>query len=259
MKCKICNTENRDTAKFCNECGAKLEPQLKACSNEDCPDYGNAILPPEAKFCPRCGKPIEGAREGSNNSIQGHEYVDLGLPSGLKWATCNVGANVPHEYGGYYAWGEVETKREYTAENCKTIDCIEIRKGFFKKRIETEYIDKRENFKDTARVNWGGSWRMPTRVEIAELVNYCTWTWTTQNGVNGMRVTGPNGNSIFLPAAGYCSGSSRNLVGEYGYYWSSTPYESNTRSAYNLYFLSGYRNVDWLSRHIGLTVRPVSE
>ena len=108
------------------------------------------------------------------NSIQGHEYVDLGLPSGLKWATCNVGANAPHEYGDYYAWGEVETKREYTAENCKTIDRIEVRKGFFKRRIETEYIDKRENFKDTARVNWGGSWRMPTRVEIAELVKDCT-------------------------------------------------------------------------------------
>ena len=74
------------------------------------------------------------------NSIQGHEYVDLGLPSGLKWATCNVGANAPHEYGNYYAWGEVETKREYTAENCKTIDCIEVRKGFFKRRIENDTI-----------------------------------------------------------------------------------------------------------------------
>ncbi|MBQ8045931.1 MAG: DUF1566 domain-containing protein [Bacteroidales bacterium] len=188
------------------------------------------------------------------NSIQGHEYVDLGLPSGLKWATCNVGANAPHEYGGYYAWGEVETKREYTYENCKTIDCIEVRKGFLKKRI----IDKRENFKDTARVNWGGSWRMPTKAEIQELVNNCTWTWTTQNGVNGMRVTGPNGNSIFLPAAGDCGGSSHYDDGEYGYYWSSTPYESNTRYAYILYFgYSGYRSVDWLDRSDGHTVRPV--
>ncbi len=193
------------------------------------------------------------------NSIQGHEYVDLGLPSGLKWATCNVGANAPHEYGNYYAWGEVETKREYTDENCKTIDCIEVRKGFFKKRIETEYIDKRENFKDTARVNWGGSWRMPTKAEILELVNNCTWTWTTQRGVNGYKVTGPNGNSIFLPAAGYCIGSSRDDVGEYGNYWFSTPYESFTGYAYRLFFGSGYHDVDWGYRNFGRTVRPVSE
>ena len=192
------------------------------------------------------------------NSIQGHEYVDLGLPSGLKWATCNVGANAPHEYGGYYAWGEVETKREYTDENCKTIDCIEVRKGFFKKRIETEYIDKKENFKDTARVNWGGSWRMPTRAEMVELLDSCTWTWTTQNGVNGMRVTGPNGNSIFLPAAGYCDGSSRYNVGD-GTYWSSTPYESGTHSACDLDFFSGNHSVSGLNRHYGLTVRPVSD
>ena len=191
--------------------------------------------------------------------INGHEYVDLGLPSGLKWATCNVGANAPHEYGGYYAWGEVETKREYTDENCKTIDCIEVRKGFFKKRIETEYIDKKENFKDTARVNWGGSWRMPTEAEIQELVNNCTWTWITQNGVNGMRVTGPNGNSIFLPAAGYCYGSSRYHVGEYGDYWSSTPLESRTINAYGLYFVSGCHDVYWDYRYDGRTVRPVSE
>ena len=193
------------------------------------------------------------------NSIQGHEYVDLGLPSGLKWATCNVGANAPHEYGNYYAWGEVETKREYTYENCKTIDCIEVRKGFFKKRIETEYIDKRENFKDTARVNWGGSWRMPTKAEMEELKNRCTWTWTSQSGVNGYKVTGPNGNSIFLSAAGYCLGSSRDNVGEDGFYWSSSPYESNTDYAYDLNFNSGFHDVDWYNRNRGRTVRPVSE
>ena len=195
----------------------------------------------------------------ANQMINGHEYVDLGLPSGLKWATCNVGANAPHEYGGYYVWGEVETKREYTVENCKTIDCIEVRKGFFKKRIETEYIDKRENFKDTARVNWGGSWRMPTEAEIQELVNNCTWTWTTQNGVNGMRVTGPNGNSIFLPAAGNCCGSSRYYVGEEGLYWSSTSDESNTYYAYFLYFYSGNHRVILSGRRRGNMVRPVSE
>ena len=182
--------------------------------------------------------------------INGHEYVDLGLS--VKWATCNVGANAPHEYGDYFAWGETATKREYTEENCKT---IEIRKRLFVDKT----IDKRENFKDTARANWGGSWRMPTKAEMEELKNRCTWTWTSQSGVKGYKVTGPNGNSIFLPTAGYCGGSSRNSVGEYGGYWSSTPYESDTDNAYRLYFYSGYRNVHWLSRYFGRTVRPVSE
>ena len=182
--------------------------------------------------------------------INGHEYVDLGLPSGLKWATCNVGANASHEYGDYYAWGEAETKSEYTEENCKT---IEIRKRLFGDKT----IDKRENFKDTARANWGGTWRLPTKWESEELKDKCTWKWTTQSGVNGYKVTGPNGNSIFLPTAGY--GSSRYRVGEYGRYWSSSPYESNPSLAYYLYFEGGYLDVYWCCRYYGHTVRPVSD
>ena len=112
---------------------------------------------------------------------------------------------------------------------------------------------------DAARANWGGTWRMPTKAEMEELENNCTWTWTTQNGVNGCRVTGPNGNSIFLPAAGYCYGSSRYYVGENGRYWSSTPYASTDDLAYSLYFYSGYHNVNWYYRNYGLTVRPVSD
>ena len=190
-------------------------------------------------------------------TIQGHEYVDLGLS--VKWATCNVGANAPHEYGDYFAWGETETKRKYIAENCKTIECIKVRKGFLKLRIETRCIDKRENFKDTARSNWGGSWRLPTRREMEELVNKCTWTWTTQSGVNGYKVTGPNGNSIFLPAAGYCDGSSRDNVGGHGYYWNSTPDGSRTYEASDLSFFRGRRWMSESSRDYGHTVRPVSE
>ena len=188
--------------------------------------------------------------------INGHEYVDLGLS--VKWATCNVGASQPHECGDYFAWGETETKEEYYLdENCKTIECIKVKKGFFIKRIETEYIDKRENFKDTARANWGGSWRLPTQDELEELKDKCTWKWTTQSGVGGMRVTGPNGNSIFLPAAGYCN-EVENIedLDINGYYWSSTPDEDTPYCAYSLNL---DLSVDWGIRSDGRTVRPVSE
>ena len=157
-----------------------------------------------------------------------------------------MGANAPHECGNYYAWGETTTKSEYTEDNSRT----------YGKNMSD--ISGNGTY-DAARANWGGSWRMPTKAEMEELVNKCTWTWTSQSGVTGYKVTGPNGNSIFLPAAGCCYGSSRNNVGERGYYWSSTPNKSNTYDAYRLYFYSGYRNVDWNLRYFGRTVRPVSE
>ena len=177
--------------------------------------------------------------------INGHKYVDLGLS--VKWATCNVGASQPHEYGDYYAWGETSTKSSYTTDNSKT----------YKKRRMGD-ISGNASY-DAARANWGGSWRLPTKREMEELVNKCTWTWTSQSGVNGYKVTGPNGNSIFLPAAGYCYGTSRNRVGEYGNYWSSTPYEGNDYYAYYLFFSSGGHRVDWSGRYSGRTVRPVSD
>ena len=138
------------------------------------------------------------------------EWVDLALPSGLKWATCNLGATTPEEYGDYFAWGETEPKSGYTADNSAT----------YKKAIGDISGDLRY---DAARKNWGNSWRIPTEAEFSELISNCTWTWTTQNNVNGYRVTGVNGNSIFLPAASCCVGSSLSSRGEYGNYWASTP------------------------------------
>ncbi|MBR3846448.1 MAG: DUF1566 domain-containing protein [Alistipes sp.] len=111
---------------------------------------------------------------------------------------------------------------------------------------------------DAARANWGGSWRLPTKAEFQELIDKCTWTWTSQGGHNGYKVTGKNGNSIFLPAAGWRGGSSLG-AGEYGDSWSSTPYESDSQDAYYLRFLSGNRYVGRSSRYGGHTVRPVSE
>ena len=186
----------------------------------------------------------EFAKRNSNSYISGHEYVDLGLS--VKWATCNVGANKPEEYGNYYAWGETTTKSSYDDDNSRTY-----------RKIMGD-ISGNASY-DAARANWGGTWRLPTKKEMEELKNKCTWQWTTQSGVKGYKVTGPNGNSIFLPAAGYCYGWSHCYVGEYGNYWSSTPYESGGYYAYFLDFRSGCRYVDWYYRGYGHAVRPVSE
>ena len=189
----------------------------------------------------------EDPEETISGTENGHDYVDLGLPSGLKWATCNVGASTSTDYGHYYAWGEITTKTEYTEYNSLT----------YGKQMND--ISGNSQY-DAATANWGGSWRMPTKNELNELINNCTWTWTIQNGVNGYNVEGPNGNSIFLPAAGCRYGSSLNNAGGYGYYWSSSPYEDGDYRAYFFYLDSVSRSVynDGL-RFYGLSVRPVLE
>ena len=192
------------------------------------------------------GDENNGGSGSTTNVINGHEYVDLGLPSGTKWATCNIGANQPHQYGNYYAWGETTAKSSYTEENSRTYG------------VSMNCISGNPTY-DAARANWGSTWRLPTKAEMEELKDNCTWTWTTQNEVNGCTVTGPNGNSLFLPAAGYCGGASHDGVGEYGDYWSSTPYESDDNDAYYFYIDSGDRGVNWCGRYDGHTVRPVSD
>ena len=188
-----------------------------------------------------------GGGRATTGTISGHDYVDLGLPSGLKWATCNVGATTPEDYGNYYAWGETTTKTEYTDENSTT--CGQ----------QIGDISGNPTY-DAARANWGGTWRMPTRAEQEELINNCTWTWTTKSGVIGYKVTSnTNGNSIFLPAAGYRYSTSVYKVGSYAYYWSSSLYQSSPNEAYNLYFNSDSGYVAWghSERYFGLTVRAV--
>ena len=183
--------------------------------------------------------------------INGYEYVDLGLPSGLKWAAYNVGATKPEEYGGYYAWGETEEKESYYEENY-----LYYNYGSYT-NIGSDISGTQY---DVASVKWGGGWRMPTQEEQFELISNCSWEWTALNGVNGYKVTGPNGNSIFRPAAGYRFGTDVYDRGNYGYCWPSSLSSniSNYSSfAYVLYFYDGYYDWDIYYRYRGLSVRPV--
>ena len=157
-----------------------------------------------------------------------HTYVDLGLPSGTLWATCNVGAEEPEEYGDYFAWGETETKNNYFWTTYKWSNGSAQTLKKYNNNSANGTVDKilvLEAADDAATVNWGSHWRTPTLAECDELRNtsYCTWTWTTQNGVAGRLVTSKsNGNSIFLPAAGDRSNTESYWGGERGTYWSAT-------------------------------------
>lgn len=174
-----------------------------------------------------------------------YEYVDLGLPSGLKWATHNIGATAAEEYGNYYAWGEVLTKDEYTEKNSLT---------YYK---QMDDISGNVQY-DAVTFNWSGDWRMPTKAEMQELIDNCIWTWVTRNGVNGYKVASKvNSNSIFLPATGSRDGASLNNAGRYGYFWSSTPIYNNY--ANYLSINSSSRIVDSDGRNDGRPVRPVRE
>lgn len=179
----------------------------------------------------------------SVSGYNGHDYVDLGLS--VKWATCNIGASSPEEYGNYYAWGETSTKSTYTNDNSDTYGDSSM-SDF---SGDSEY--------DVATANWGGTWRMPTKTEMQELIYGCTWTWTTQNNMEGYQLTGTNGNSIFLPAAGLRNGSSLDDAGTLCCYWTSTPRSDNADYAYGFGFYSGYRSLVYYDRYLGLAVRPV--
>ena len=194
-------------------------------------------------------------------TVKTREAVDLGLS--VKWATCNVGAEAPEDYGDYYAWGETETKSNYDWSTYKwcngsfttqTKYCTDSSYGAVDNKTTLDLED------DVAHVKWGSKWRMPTYDELNELKNNCTWTWTTQNGKDGYKVTSKtNGNSIFLPAAGYRHGSSLDHAGSNGYYWSSSLNQSHTDHAYYLYFYSGGVDLYSNRRCYGLSVRPVTE
>ena len=196
---------------------------------------------------------------GSAGEIAGHGYVDLGLPSGLKWATCNVGAENPGDYGDYFAWGETSPKAEYDWDTYLHWNDLNGNGWCDGEATINSDISGNAQY-DAATANWGGSWRMPTKDEMRELVDHCEWTWTRVNGVNGSKIVGPNGSCIFLPAAGGRGGSSLDYAGYDGYYWSSTPEDDYDDSfAYGLDFCVDYGYVDPYGRSYGRTVRPITE
>lgn len=202
----------------------------------------------------------------SSGAHNGHEYVDLGLS--VKWATCNVGASRPGDYGNYFAWGETSPKRSYDWQNLKY--CTEgdsyANVKFSKYVAESEYgpVDNKIHLElndDAARQNWGDGWRMPTINELQELLDNCIWIWTTMNGKYGYKVLSRlNNNTIFLPAAGWRGGTSLYQNGRhgYGFYWSSSLSEIESRSAgvlLSTFSVNPITNIK--NRCTGLPVRPV--
>ena len=199
-----------------------------------------------------CEQDVDNEESSENGCFHnGHEYVDLGLPSGTKWATCNVGATEPWEYGGYYAWGETEEKDNYDWSTYKwcngsydtmTKYCIDSDYGTVDNKTILDLED------DVAHVKWGGSWRMPTIEEYEELGRLCTLVWCSVNNVSGCKVIGPNGNNVFFPAAGNV------VVG-----WLNTLYNKEEDYAYciELEFAESELGYDAYYREMGLSVRPV--
>ena len=174
--------------------------------------------------------------EGPILKIGDHEYVDLGLPSGIKWATCNIGADTPGQYGDYFNWGGIISNPEYNGSyNLPQISDISGNPDY-----------------DAARAKWGKTWRTPRTQEIRELINSCNWVWTKLEGVKGFKVTGPNGKSIFLPAAGHLNNhekydngsylssiSSLDMYGFYGLSFSMDEIDRKNRIEISLFVWSG--------------------
>ena len=196
---------------------------------------------------------------------ESHEYVDLGLPSGLLWATCNVGATAPEEYGDYFAWGETQPRDTYNwstyqycdgSSNTLTKYCNNSSYGY---NGYTDTLTVLLPEDDAATANWGSNWRMPTQAEWQELYQNTTHTWTTQNGVKGRLFTAANGNRIFLPAAGSRSNANLYLVGNLGYYWSSSLNANGPHCARHFYISSGGYGMYESNRYEGHSVRAVRE
>lgn len=253
--------KQKSSVKMCDIC----ELPLSKC------DYGG-----KHPYCQTCGKlkdrceykgnhPAQSSNRTAETSttqakttsgmLNGHEWVDLGLS--VKWATCNVGANSPSDYGGYYAWGETSTKSIYDWSNC--FDCLDSTgNSWATYKLSGQTLITPSSGHDTARENWGSTWRMPTDYELKELYMNCKWTWTVKNGHGGYTITGKNGNSIFLPAAGWADGTHKDAVGSTGVYWSNTL--STSKRAYSLGMnCSDVNSRNTNARRAGQSVRPVTE
>lgn len=217
-----------------------------SCEKEETSDTGNTPAPtPQPQPTP----------EG---------FVDLGLPSGLLWATCNIGASSPEEHGNYYAWGETSTKEiyiwdTYTYAYGNSYDALTkyCNTAMYGHNGFTDNLTTLEAMDDAATAAFGDGVRTPTKEEWEELMANTTAEWTTMNGVDGRIFTATNGNSLFLPAAGYRSSRDRRDLDSHGSYWSSSLDESYTIDAWYVNFYSDGQSVGSQYRYLGRTVRPV--
>ena len=229
----------------------KNDPEM-----QNCPEMKNGVLDykiqeVKKKIAERDGPKLPSYKQCPDGN---HPHlIDLGLPSGTKWACCNVDAKKPEEYGGYYAWGETTTKNEYSWDTYKFCNgsantCHDLGSNI----CGTQY--------DVAHVKWGGSWQLPTLDQLMELVDNCRSEWTTVNGVIGRSFIGFNGASIFLPAGGNSGETGKELVGSLGNYDSGTLSSTSVAEKRGFGFKKGTK--DWYYygvRSKGGNVRPVSK
>lgn len=211
---------------------------------------GKNNIDDEPKYC------LDHISQEITGTINGHEWVDLGLPSGLKWATCNVGADIMVEPGAYFAWGETLPKSSYTP-----INGITHRVDFstLKERGIVDDSGTLTEKHDVAKALWGGTWRMPTINEFQELIKLCDWEFTSIDGINGYMVTGPNNRQIFLPAAAYKEDDEIFNYGEFGDYWSSSVVKESKGSSCSLGYSSKSYGRRHYPRYVGRCIRPVTD
>lgn len=191
-------------------------------------------------------------QETSTGMINNHAFVDLGLPSGTKWATCNIGANNPWDFGDYFAWGESESKSVYTEDNCKTIN-------------KSIIIGSQPDY-NVATKKWGKNWSIPERSQLLELIQNCKWEWQTLHGNNGYKITGPNNKSIFIPCAGGYNGANMNGINSLGVYWGyyyadsfELANDNYTRGLCLCFDKSHKPEITDRNRWYGFSIRPVAK
>lgn len=189
--------------------------------------------------------------KATRHLANGYEYVDLALPSRLKWATTNLGASSPEGKGAYFAWGDTMRRQSYTYCLTSSKDINDLKaEGFI---TDSQTLAQSQ---DAASFYRSDGWRIPTSQEFQELIDHCKWEWVESDTSSGYKIIGKNGNSIFLPASGYYLGSKLVNEGEGGHYWTATAYEDNF-SAYGLSFSNGSFILSWYNRCFGRVIRPV--
>lgn len=195
-----------------------------------------------------------------NGTEKGHEYVDLGLPSGLKWATMNIGAKLPEQYGSYFAWGETAPKDNYNWQTYKWCDGADSKFNKYCLHADAGKVDSLDVLQpkdDPAHKLWGGRWHTPSAEQVTELLSRCSFAPSERNGLAGLEVKGPNGAVIFLPMAGGRNPIGLVDAGGGAYYWTSDLFRLSSSNAHAFTGTAVEWELDALERCFGLPIRPV--